>query len=213
MKSGKDHTFVERDEEGLGQNGDAALRHPPADPASKAAAAPENQDHHALVIPAPQIAAQPIKTAATRESSSIAAGRPQVHVPENLHELISGIPITPEEAAALKRSRQLNEVIHGMLSVGLVLSTAVMMAGLVLDVILHRDVPIAVPRFEEVFARVVILRPSGFLALGLLLLIATPILRVLGSFFAFVYERDWRYAGITFLVLFILCVSLFFSRG
>ena len=58
------------------------------------------------------------------------------------------------------------------------------------------------------FVRVVSLRPSGFLALGLLVLIATPILRVVGSILAFIYERDWRFAGITFLVLIIVMVSL-----
>ena len=52
------------------------------------------------------------------------------------------------------------------------------------------------------------LRPSGFLAFGLLVLIATLILRVFGSMIAFVYERDWRYAGITFVVFLIVVTSI-----
>ncbi|MBP1602740.1 MAG: hypothetical protein H6Q06_2891, partial [Acidobacteria bacterium] len=44
-------------------------------------------------------------------------------------------------------------------------------------------------------------------------LIATPILRVLGSFVIFLYERDWRYAGVTLIVLLVLAASLLLGRG
>jgi uncharacterized membrane protein len=63
-----------------------------------------------------------------------------------------------------------------------------------------------------VIERVIQLRPSGVLALGLLVLIATPILRVIGSVIAFLYEGDWRYAGITFLVLCIVILSVIFGK-
>jgi uncharacterized membrane protein len=49
--------------------------------------------------------------------------------------------------------------------------------------------------------------------LGLLVLIATPILRVIGSTLAFLYERDWRYALITFVVLLVVTLSLLLGRG
>jgi uncharacterized membrane protein len=210
MTPGKDHTFVARGEGSPGTELDSAARQTDEGLKTEEAAAQRETDT-TVVTPASERASQPLVPPASRLPS--APEQAQVHVPENLHDLIAGIPITPEEAAALKRSRQLNEVIHHMLSLGLAISTAVMMAGLALDVILHRDVPAAVPRFEEVGARVMALRPSGFLALGLLLLIATPILRVLGSFFAFAYERDWRYVGITLVVILILSVTLFVSRG
>jgi uncharacterized membrane protein len=45
--------------------------------------------------------------------------------------------------------------------------------------------------------------------LGLLLLIATPVARVLFSVLAFIYEKDWTYVGITMIVLTLLCYSLF----
>lgn len=57
------------------------------------------------------------------------------------------------------------------------------------------------------------LRPSGFLAAGLLVLIATPILRVAGSIFAFLHERDFLYAGITAFVLLIVLASLLLGKG
>lgn len=135
-------------------------------------------------------------------------GKPPVHVAPNLLNLVTGVPVTPEKAQAAKEQRDLNEVVHHMLIVGLAVSTVLMLIGLGLDLLLKREVPTAVPNFREVFVRVVGLRPSGFLALGLLVLIATPILRVVGSILAFIYERDWRFAGITFLVLIIVMVSL-----
>jgi uncharacterized membrane protein len=51
------------------------------------------------------------------------------------------------------------------------------------------------------------------LALGLLVLIATPILRVVGSILAFLYERDWRYAGVTTVVLIVVLISLLLGKG
>ena len=49
----------------------------------------------------------------------------------------------------------------------------------------------------------------GLIQLGLLILIATPVARVLFSVLAFSYERDWIYVAITMIVLALLCYSLF----
>lgn len=53
----------------------------------------------------------------------------------------------------------------------------------------------------------------GWIQLGLLILIATPVARVLFSVFAFIYERDWTYVAITMIVLALLCYSLFGGGG
>jgi uncharacterized membrane protein len=52
-------------------------------------------------------------------------------------------------------------------------------------------------------------RGRGLIQLGLLVLIATPVARVLFSVVAFLYERDWTYVAITMIVLALLCYSLF----
>jgi uncharacterized membrane protein len=49
----------------------------------------------------------------------------------------------------------------------------------------------------------------GLIQFGLLLLIATPVARVLFSVFAFLYERDWTFVAITIIVLALLSYSLF----
>jgi uncharacterized membrane protein len=48
----------------------------------------------------------------------------------------------------------------------------------------------------------------GIIQFGLLLLIATPIARVVFSAFAFARQRDWLYLGVTLFVMAILIWSL-----
>jgi uncharacterized membrane protein len=50
--------------------------------------------------------------------------------------------------------------------------------------------------------------PAAIIQFGLLVLIATPIARVIFSIFAFAAERDWLYVAITLIVLAILLASL-----
>ncbi|HEX3270169.1 MAG TPA: DUF1634 domain-containing protein [Ktedonobacterales bacterium] len=55
--------------------------------------------------------------------------------------------------------------------------------------------------------------PLAILAMGLIVLLLTPVARVIISIFAFARERDWLYVGITTLVLLILLVSFLLGRG
>ena len=48
----------------------------------------------------------------------------------------------------------------------------------------------------------------GIIELGLLLLIATPVARVVFSIFAFAVQRDWLYVVVTVIVLGVLIFSL-----
>jgi uncharacterized membrane protein len=120
--------------------------------------------------------------------------------------------VRPVTAEAEER-RDLNDVVHKVLVVGLMVSTVVLVTGIVLGLIEHRPMPDATISVGEAVSRVIGLRPSGFLNLGLLILIVTPILRVIGSIFVFIYEHDWRYVGITALVLAIMLFSLLSGRA
>ena len=136
-----------------------------------------------------------------------------VTVVPNLSDLVTGRVETTEDAHAMRRARNLNEVVHHVLIFGLAVSTVLILIGLGLDLVDHRPVPNNVPGFLETLRRTAALRPSGFLTLGLLVLVATPILRVIGSTLAFIYERDWRYAAITLFVLLVVSLSLFLGQG
>jgi uncharacterized membrane protein len=61
----------------------------------------------------------------------------------------------------------------------------------------------------EIFQGVVRLSARAIIQLGLLLLIATPVARVLFSAIAFLFERDYMYVTITLIVLCVLLYSLF----
>jgi len=55
-------------------------------------------------------------------------------------------------------------------------------------------------------------KPYAFIALGLLVLIATPVIRVAASVVIFLLERDYAYVLITFIVLLILVVSFLLGK-
>jgi uncharacterized membrane protein len=77
---------------------------------------------------------------------------------------------------------------------------------------IHR--PLALPQTPgEVFAGVGQAKPYAVIALGLLVLIATPVLRVAASVLTFLWERDLLYAFITAYVLTVLIVSFFLGKG
>jgi uncharacterized membrane protein len=69
---------------------------------------------------------------------------------------------------------------------------------------LHPDFP---STLGDVFGGVLSLKPYSIIVLGLLVLIAIPVMRVTVSVFAFAWERDWLYVAITAFVLIVLILS------
>ncbi len=69
--------------------------------------------------------------------------------------------------------------------------------------------PAAYRHISGIFQEAVHLRGRGIIQLGLLLLIATPVARVIFSLFGFIVEKDRMYATFTAIVLVILLYSLF----
>ncbi|MBI3961585.1 MAG: DUF1634 domain-containing protein [Deinococcus sp.] len=113
----------------------------------------------------------------------------------------------------MSRARNLDRTVHAVLTVGLALSTALMATGLLLDWWRGREIPHYVLPLSEALARTLAGRASGFFSLGLLVLLATPVLRVAASVVAFLIERDWRYALVTLAVLGVMITSVLLGRG
>lgn len=65
----------------------------------------------------------------------------------------------------------------------------------------------------DVVAGLAQFKPYAFIALGLLLLIATPVIRVAASVVIFALERDYAYILITLIVLIILIVSFLLGKA
>ena len=59
----------------------------------------------------------------------------------------------------------------------------------------------------RIFYGAAALKPYAIITLGLLILIAIPVMRVAVSVVAFIVERDWLYVAITALVLLVLLTS------
>ena len=182
-------------------------------PATASADEPETQS-----VPAsPVVLAEPDPTGELKLPQTRPLSTPresvEVTVAPNLTDLVTGRLETPQEAAAAKSGHELNAVVHRVLFAGLAISTALIVIGLGLDLARQRQVPTDAPTIREALRRTAELRPSGFLTLGLLVLVATPILRVIGSTLAFIYERDWRYALVTLVVLVVVTLSLLLGQG
>ncbi len=181
-------------------------------PAEKAAQIEQGQEPPAaeqpVVLPTPGDARAPVAHTAARPAENA-----QVHVAPNLLDVTTGRVETREEKQEAKERRDLDEVVHSMLIVGVIISTTLMLIGIVEEIVLGNQLPTVEPDIGQVINSLTQLRPSGFLGLGLLVLVATPILRVLGSIVAFAYEKDWRFAGITFLVFCIVVASILLGKG
>ncbi|THF51710.1 DUF1634 domain-containing protein [Flavobacterium supellecticarium] len=63
--------------------------------------------------------------------------------------------------------------------------------------------------FEGILKGAMALNPTEIIQFGVLALIATPILRVVLSLFAFILEKDKMYIVITLIVLSIIMTSIF----
>ncbi|MCL5046368.1 MAG: DUF1634 domain-containing protein [Actinobacteria bacterium] len=105
------------------------------------------------------------------------------------------------------RVLQMEDFISAVLRVGVVLSAAIVGIGLVM-VIVHGTGFAGYPTtISGVIAGILTLNPKTVVDLGLLLLIATPVIRVGMSVAIFVYERDYLYAAVTLFVLLVLLIS------
>ncbi|HLW02483.1 MAG TPA: DUF1634 domain-containing protein [Ktedonobacterales bacterium] len=65
----------------------------------------------------------------------------------------------------------------------------------------------------DVLAGLAQFKPYALIALGLLLLIATPVIRVAASVVIFALERDYAYVLITLFVLLILVISFLLGKA
>jgi uncharacterized membrane protein len=76
-----------------------------------------------------------------------------------------------------------------------------------------RGEPVELRAAPQILQQAMALRPLGLIQFGLLLLIATPVARVVFSVLGFALERDWMYVVITLLVLALLVYTLTSHSG
>jgi uncharacterized membrane protein len=103
--------------------------------------------------------------------------------------------------------------IRAILLVGIAVSVALMAVGLVLGVARGTMLPRAMVPLPALPAALAHLDPAAYLSLGLIVLVATPFVRVVGSLVAFAVERDRTYVLITATVLAVMCFSVLLGRA
>lgn len=115
--------------------------------------------------------------------------------------------------------RNLEIVLGDLLRTGVIVSASIVIIGAILFLTRHG---IEIPNydifkpdrfrfsdFSNLFNGIIELRSVSIMELGILILIATPVLRVIFSVFAFIYEKDYMYVVFTLIVLFVLVFSFF----
>jgi uncharacterized membrane protein len=124
---------------------------------------------------------------------------------------------TTATAESDQRLRQAELVISHVLRGGVIVSAAVILIGVVwfyLQMAISGHGALGYPHtFGGIIRRLFHGEPLALIALGLLILLLTPILRVAISIVVFALEHDWLYTVITITVLIILLVSLLLGRG
>lgn len=113
---------------------------------------------------------------------------------------------------------KMDRIIGNLLRIAVILSAAFVITGAVIYLMRHgTEMPdygvfTGVPRdlrgLREIIESAWQTRSVGIIQLGLLLLIATPVARVIFSVFAFLIQRDYMYTVFTLTVLAILLLSL-----
>jgi uncharacterized membrane protein len=104
------------------------------------------------------------------------------------------------------------------LQIGVVLSAAIIIVGLFLllgqgGALDAQQLQTFPHTLDQVWSGLRVLQPQAIIELGLLLLIATPVLRVMISVVAFNMEHDRRYVVIALLLLAILMTSFMLGKG
>jgi uncharacterized membrane protein len=119
--------------------------------------------------------------------------------------------------------KRMDAVMGRLLQSGVMVAAALVLVGGVLYLARHATPttdyrhfsgePEAYRTLRGILREALALHGRGLIQLGLLVLIATPVARVVFSVFAFLRQRDWVYVAVTMIVLGLLCYSLFGEHG
>ena len=130
-------------------------------------------------------------------------------------------PLAKSKANLLWSDYRIEVILGNLLRTGVMLSAGVVLFGAFIYLFRHasqpadyrifRGEPSDFRKIPGVFRSALAGRGRGWIQLGLLLLISTPIARVAFSVVGFALERDRLYIGFTVIVLAVLLYSLFGS--
>lgn len=104
-------------------------------------------------------------------------------------------------------NERLNRTMHLVLAVGLVLSFGTMIVGLVMYAL--NPVEGTTLSLDRILDGIVHGNPIAVIDLGIVLLIATPMVRIIAAGISFGLEKDYRFLGISVFVLAMIMLAVF----
>jgi len=120
----------------------------------------------------------------------------------------------------LLADQDIEQFIGLQLRFGVLFSSLIVLAGGV--VYLLQSGSLALPQYQlfigeraglttsrEIWHSAIAFKPRAIIELGVVVLIATPILRIFFSLIGFILEKDRLYIGITLIVLSVMMISIF----
>lgn len=108
--------------------------------------------------------------------------------------------------------------VYDVLLGGMVVSSVLFALGVVLALFRHQHIVLTSQWIRQTYHLSVFFHglisgdPTSILLLATLLLILTPVIRVLFSIYAFAVDRDSKYVVVTAIVFAIIVVTVLFSR-
>ena len=111
--------------------------------------------------------------------------------------------------AVVAEVEDINRLIYHVLRAGVVVSVAILVFGFVLVAFTGHSIPDRSIPPRALGQPLYTFTPEGYLSLGVLILIFTPVVRVLLSLVSFARERDRQYVLMTAIVFANLLVSFF----
>ncbi|HBL16310.1 MAG TPA: hypothetical protein DD417_06000 [Elusimicrobia bacterium] len=103
---------------------------------------------------------------------------------------------------------RLNRVIARVLTLGLLMSLALMIAGLALSSLRGGAGIPQTTSWTFLSADLLRLDPAALMSLGILVLLLTPVLRLTALLFAYLRKGDWLFAALAGFVLAVLALSV-----
>jgi uncharacterized membrane protein len=100
-----------------------------------------------------------------------------------------------------------------ILIAGIALSVALMAIGIVLGAVGGDGLPSGVVPLADMPSLLLDLDAGAYVSLGLIVLIATPFVRVAGSLVAFAFQGDRRYVAVTAVVLAIMFANVLLGKA
>ena len=112
-----------------------------------------------------------------------------------------------------KITRNIDHPIMLTLLCGMILSVVLIVVGLILLAIHPQSHHFHVLPLHKAAVEMVKLHASGWLSLGLFILILTPLARVAMAIGSFAFIKDWKYVIVSIVVFAAMLIGLFSGKG